>query len=72
MKLATQATRLANSFRELPRTENDLEAAAVLTELVKVYEVAFDMVYANTHEQSKKAYVDMINLIKGLRNEQSN
>lgn len=67
MNLVKQATRLANSFRELPRTENDLEAAAVLIELAKVYEVAFDMVYANTHEQSKQAYVDMINLIKGTQ-----
>ena len=67
MNLVKQATRLANNFRELPRTENDLEAAAVLVELVKVYEVAFDMVYANTHEQSKQAYVEMINLIKGTK-----
>jgi len=69
MKLAREATRLANNFRELPRTENDLEAAWVLTELAQVYEAAFDMVYANTHEQSKKAYVDMINLIKGTKND---
>lgn len=68
MKLAHQATRLANNFRELPRTENDLEVATVLVELAKVYEAAFDMVYADTHEQSKKAYVDMINLVKGTKN----
>lgn len=67
MNLVKQATRLANNFRELPRTENDLEAAAVLIELAKVYEAAFDMVYAKTHEQSKQAYVDMINLIKGTQ-----
>ncbi len=67
MKLVKQAARLANNFRELPRTENDLEAAAVLDELAKVYETAYDMVYANTHEQSKHAYVEMINLIKGTK-----
>lgn len=67
MKLAREAARLANNLRELPRTENDLEAAAVLDELAKVYEAAFDMVYANTHEQSKHAYVKMINLIKGTK-----
>lgn len=65
MKLVREATRLANNLRELPRTENDLEVAWVLIELAKVYEIAFNMVYANTHEQSKHAYVNMINLIKG-------
>jgi hypothetical protein len=65
MKLTRQATRLANNFREMPRNEDDLEAASVLIELSRVYEAAFDMVYANTHEQSTKAYVVMLNLIKG-------
>jgi hypothetical protein len=37
MKLARQATRLANNFREMPRNEDDLEAATVLTELARVY-----------------------------------
>jgi hypothetical protein len=30
-----------------------------------VAEVAHEMVWARTHEQSKAAYVEMINLIKG-------
>jgi hypothetical protein len=30
-----------------------------------VHAVAREMVYANTHEQSKAAYVEMIDLIKG-------
>ena len=69
MKLARQATRLANNFIEMPRSENDLEAAAVLIALARVYEAAYDMMTANTHEQSKKAYDEMRELIK---NEPSN
>jgi hypothetical protein len=51
----------------MPMGENDIEIAAVLRHLAKVYEAAFDMAYADTHEQSKKAYLDMLNLIKGLK-----
>jgi hypothetical protein len=45
----------------------DNEAAALLRELNKVYAVAREMVYARTHEHSKNAYVEMIDLIKGKR-----
>lgn len=64
MKLARQAVRLANNFQEMPRNEDDLEAAAVLVRLARVYEAAHEMMTANTHEQSKKAYDEMRQLIK--------
>jgi len=67
MLIARKAEKFANSLLEMPMGENDIEIAAVLKHLAKVYEAAFDMTYADTHEQSKKAYVDMINLIKGLK-----
>jgi len=67
MVIARKAERFANSLLEMPMGENDLEIAAVLRHLAKVYEAAFDMAYADTHEQSKKAYLDMLNLIKGLK-----
>jgi hypothetical protein len=67
MMIARKAEQFANSLLEMPMGENDIEIAAMLKHLAKVYEAAFDMAYADTHEQSKKAYVDMINLIKGLR-----
>jgi hypothetical protein len=51
----------------MPRTETDLEAAKTLRELGKVLEAARNMVMASTHEQSKQAYVEMIDLIKGNR-----
>jgi len=65
MVIARKAERFANSLLEMPMGENDLEIAAVLKELAKVYEAAFDMVYADTHEQSKQAYLAMFKLVKG-------
>ena len=61
--------RLANSLEEMPRTEIDLEAAKTLRELGRVFEVAREMVMAKTHEQSKAAYAEMVDLIKGKRGE---
>lgn len=69
MIIARKAERFANALLEMPMGENDLEIAAVLTHLAKVYEAAFDMAYADTHEQSKKAYVVMLNLIKGSKHD---
>ena len=51
----------------MPRTETDLEAAKTLRELCRVFEAAQNMVMAKTHEQSRDAYVEMIDLIKGNR-----
>lgn len=59
--------RLANALEEMPRTEIDLEAAKTLRELGRVFEVAREMVMAKTHEQSKAAYAEMVDLIKGKR-----
>lgn len=59
--------RLANALEEMPRTEIDLEAARTLRELGRVFEVAREMVMASTHEQSRAAYAEMIDLIKGKK-----
>jgi hypothetical protein len=69
MVIARKAERLANSLLEMPRGENDIEIAALLRQLGRVYEVAYEMVHARTHEQSKAAYVEMIDLIKGKAND---
>lgn len=69
MVIARKAERFANALLEMPMRENDLEIAAILKDLTKVYEAAFDMVYADTHEQSKKAYLAMFKLIKGETDE---
>lgn len=65
LNISRKAERLANALQEMPRSEDDLEAASLLRQLSRVYEVAHEMVYAKTHEQSKAAYVEMIDLIKG-------
>jgi hypothetical protein len=65
MIVTKQAERFANALLEMPRGENDIEIAALLHKMSKIYEVAHEMVHANTYEKSKAAYVEMINLIKG-------
>jgi hypothetical protein len=65
MVVTTKIERLASVLEELPRTEADLEAAKMLRHLGRVYEVAYEMVWAKTHEHSKAAYIEMIDLIKG-------
>ena len=68
MKLARQAVRLANNFQEMPRNEADLETAAVLIALARVYEAAYDMMTASSHKQSADAYDEMRKLIKNESN----
>lgn len=67
MSTKYRAHELANYLRHLPRDEKDLEAAKMLEIMSEVYEVAKEMVYARTHEHSKAAYAEMIDLIKGKR-----
>lgn len=50
---------------EHPRVELDLEIAVALPKLYRVYEVAREMVHAKTHEHSRTAYMEMIDLVKG-------
>lgn len=69
MSIRRRAMRLANALEEAPRTENDLETASILRQLVRVHEVAHEMVHAKTHEASRAAYAEMIDLIKGKPNE---
>ena len=57
--------RLASYLDDHARSELDNEAAALLRKLGRVHQVAYEMVWANTHEQSKNAYCEMIDLIKG-------
>lgn len=56
---------LADYLDDHARSELDNDAAAMLRKLGRVHQVAYEMVWARTHEQSKAAYVEMIDLIKG-------
>ena len=61
----TSAEQHADRLLDRARDEYDVEAAALLRKLGRVHQVAYEMVWARTHEQSKAAYVEMIDLIKG-------
>ena len=61
----TSAEQHADRLLDRARAEYDVEAAALLRKLGRVHQVAYEMVWARTHEQSKAAYVEMIDLIKG-------
>lgn len=65
MSIRRRAIRLANALEEAPRTEDDLEAAAILRQLVRVHEVAHEVVLAKTHESSRAAYCELVDLVKG-------
>jgi hypothetical protein len=56
---------LADYLDDNARSELDNDAATMLRKLGRVHQVAYEMVWARTHEQSKAAYVEMIDLIKG-------
>jgi len=65
MSIRRRAIRLANGLEEAPRTEDDLEVAKILRQLVRVHEVAHEVVLAKTHEASKAAYCELVDLVKG-------
>lgn len=67
MSIKHKAHRLADNLLILPRGEDDIEAARLLRLMADVYDVAAEMVFARTHEHSKAAYAEMIDLIKGKR-----
>lgn len=59
------ADRLADYLLEHARSDLDLDAARALRKLGRVYEVAFEVVHAKTHDHSKAAYAELVDLIKG-------
>jgi len=60
---------LADYLEDNARSELDNEAAVALRKYSRLFKVAHEMVSAKTHEHSKAAYVEMIDLIKGKANE---
>lgn len=60
---------LAEYLDDNARNELDNAAAAALRKYSALFKVAHEMVSAKTHEHSKAAYVEMIDLIKGKANE---
>jgi hypothetical protein len=60
---------LADYLEDNARSEMDNEAAAALRKYSQLFKAANEMVTARTHEHSKAAYVEMIDLIKGKPND---
>jgi len=60
---------LADYLEDNARSDMDNEAAAALRKYSQLFKAAHEMVTANTHEHSKAAYVEMIDLIKGKPND---
>lgn len=60
-----KAEKLADYLMDHARSDLDTDAAMMLRKLGRVYDVAYEMVWAKTHEHSKAAYLEMMDLIKG-------
>ena len=60
-----QAEKLADYLLDHARSDLDLDAAALLRRLGRISDVAHEMVHAKTHDHSRNAYVEMVDLIKG-------
>lgn len=56
---------LADYIEDNARSEMDTEAAAALRKYSVLSKVAHEMVTANTHDSSRSAYLEMVDLIKG-------
>jgi hypothetical protein len=56
---------LADFLDDNARGEMDNQAAVALRKYSELFKVAHEMVTAKTHEHSKAAYCEMIDLIKG-------
>jgi hypothetical protein len=56
---------IADYLDEYARGEMDNQAAQALRKYSALSKVAHEMVMAKTHESSKAAYCEMIDLIKG-------
>lgn len=59
--------KLCEHLETLPRGPEDLEAARLLRDLAQVYEVAREVVMAKTHDHSKAAYAELVDIFRGKR-----
>lgn len=71
MNVRTKPTlrELADYLDDHARSYMDNEAASALRKYSALSKVSHEMVMAKTHEASKAAYCEMIDLIKGKQNE---
>ncbi len=57
--------RIAAYLEDNARGPDDNQAAHYLRRLLRVYNAAYEMMHAKTHEHSKAAYAEMVDLLKG-------
>lgn len=67
MSIKHRAHRLADQLLHMPRNDDDIEAAKLLRHMAEVYEAARDVVLSKTHEQSKAAYAELVDIFKGKK-----
>lgn len=60
-----KAAQLADMLLDRARDQGDLEAATLLRKLSRTYAVAYEVVRSKTHEQSKAAYAELVDLMNG-------
>lgn len=60
---------LADYLEDNARSEIDNQAATALRKYSTLFKVAHEMVTAKTHEHSKAAYLEMMDLIRGKTHE---
>lgn len=63
--ISKEAIRLANILRDNPRGPHDVDAAMMLRVLADVYEVAHEMINAQTEQGCKASYAHLYDLVKG-------
>jgi hypothetical protein len=68
-KMRTVAEDLAEWLESHPRDQLDLDAAALIRKLERVYAAAYDMVYARNDVASRAAYAELYDLLKGKKND---
>lgn len=62
------ANKLADYLDDNARTPEDNEAAKILRQLGRVYEVAYEIVWAKNRDHQNAAYAELVDLIKGKQN----
>jgi hypothetical protein len=62
-----QASEAVNYLREKARGPEDLEIAKLVERLGEVYEIAREVVVAKTHDHSKAAYSELVDVFRGKR-----
>jgi hypothetical protein len=62
-----QASEAVSYLREKARGPEDLEIAKLVERLGEVYEIAREVVVAKTHDHSKAAYSELVDVFRGKR-----